>query len=91
MSTSFDDLREDFAAAFKAVEAQGETTTRAIASIFEEQRKLWADNASLRDELHAVANRVETLTRARLTEPAEVAERLTAQETHRKWHEREGR
>jgi hypothetical protein len=38
--------------------------------------QLWADNAELRDELHALANRVETLTRARLTEPAEVAERM---------------
>jgi len=41
-----------------------------------EIKRLWADNAALRDDLHALANRVETLTRARLTEPAEVAERM---------------
>ena len=34
---------------------------------------LWADNAELRDELHAVANRLENLTRAITTSPAEVA------------------
>jgi hypothetical protein len=74
--SDFDSLREDFAAAFQAIEHSGETTTRAIASIFEEQRKLWADNAALRDDLHALANRVETLTRAHLTEPAETAARM---------------
>jgi hypothetical protein len=42
----------------------------------DEVKRLWADNAELRDELHALANRVEALTRARLTEPAEVAERM---------------
>jgi hypothetical protein len=61
--SDFDSLRDDFAAAFKAVEYQGEATTRAIASIFEEQRKLWADNAELRDEIHALANRIEANTR----------------------------
>jgi hypothetical protein len=40
----------------------------------DEIKALWKDNAELRDELHALANRVETLTRARLTEPTEVAE-----------------
>jgi non-ribosomal peptide synthetase component F len=42
----------------------------------DEVKRLWADNAELRAELHALANRVETLTRARLTEPAETAARM---------------
>jgi uncharacterized coiled-coil protein SlyX len=43
----------------------------------EQVAALWADNAALRDELHAVANRLENLTRAITTEPTEVAERIT--------------
>ena len=38
--------------------------------------ELWRDRAALRDEVHAVANRVESLTRALTTEPAEVAARI---------------
>lgn len=38
--------------------------------------KLWDDRAELRDELHALANRVESLTRAVTTEPAEVAAKI---------------
>lgn len=40
-----------------------------------EIKRLWADNAELRDELHAVSNRLENLTRAVTTAPAEVAQR----------------
>lgn len=61
--SDFDSLREDFARAFRAIEDNGETTRRAIESIFEEQRKLWADQAELRDDLHALANRIEANTR----------------------------
>lgn len=47
-----------------------------------EIEELWKDQADLRDEVNAnvtaLGNRVESLTRARLTEPAEVAERLSA-------------
>lgn len=87
MTNSFDDLRGDFAAAFQAIEHSGEATTRAIASIFEEQRRLWADNAELRDELHAVANRLENLTRAITTEPAEVAQMVVNHELRRREQE----
>jgi cytochrome c556 len=38
-----------------------------------EIRKLWDDQAELRDEINAVANRVESLTRAVMADPAEVA------------------
>ena len=85
--SDFDSLRGDFAAAFEAIEHSGEATTRAIASIFEEQRRLWADNAELRDELHAVANRLENLTRAITTEPAEVAQMVVNHELRRREQE----
>jgi cytochrome c556 len=38
--------------------------------------EIWQDMAELRDELHAVANRVETLTRAVIADPAEVAQAI---------------
>lgn len=37
---------------------------------------LWADSAERRDELHAVSNRLESLTVAVTTDPAEVAEKI---------------
>jgi hypothetical protein len=47
-----------------------ETNTRSVetlgrwhALLGEETIKLWQDNAALRDEMHALANRVESLTR----------------------------
>lgn len=49
------------------------TWQRCFEAYQDEIGRLWADNAELRDELHAVANRVETLTRALTTAPAEVA------------------
>jgi uncharacterized coiled-coil protein SlyX len=42
----------------------------------EQVAALWADNAALRDELHAVANRLENLTRAIMADPAHVPESL---------------
>ena len=44
---------------------------------------VWQDNANLRDELHAVANRVETLTRAMMIDAGEVAEKMIATHTLR--------
>jgi hypothetical protein len=41
----------------------------------DETAKLWQELGELRDELLAVANRVENLTRAVTTSPAEVARR----------------
>ena len=83
--SDFDSLREDLpeyvGSILKALESQrdlNEAWTRLFEAYSDEIASLWKDNAALRDELHAVANRVESLTRARLTEPAEVAERLSA-------------
>ena len=41
-----------------------------------QHKEVWSDIAALRDELHAVANRLENLTKAITTEPAEVAARI---------------
>ena len=38
--------------------------TRAFEQVTAQVLELWQDNADLRDELHAVANRLEALTRA---------------------------
>jgi len=81
--SDFGSLREDVPAyvgpILKALESQrdlNEAWTRLFEAYSDEIASLWKDNAALRDELHAVANRVESLTRARLTEPAEVAEAM---------------
>ena len=86
--SDFDSLREDVpeyvGSILKALESQrdlNEAWTRLFEAYSDEIASLWKDNAALRDELHAVANRVESLTRARLTEPAEVAERMVRPST----------
>lgn len=59
-----------------ALESQrtlNETWERMFKAYMDELERVWADNAELRDELHAVANRVESLTRAVMADPAEVA------------------
>jgi len=73
---TFETLERDLLSIMDSVNEWGKTTNRYAAAVNEQVAKLWEDNAELRDELHALANRVEALTRARLTEPAEVAERI---------------
>jgi molecular chaperone GrpE (heat shock protein) len=72
----FDSLREDFAGAFTAIERMSDAQRRHNNVQADETAKLWQEIAELRDELLAVANRVENLTRAVTTAPAEVAERM---------------
>ena len=76
MSATFEDLREDFARTFEAIGHHTKAQQRLNEALMDENAKLWEDVSVLRDELHALANRVEALTRARLTEPAEVAEAM---------------
>jgi cytochrome c556 len=50
-----------------ALESQGrlnDSFTRAFETFTDALEDVWQDNADLRDELHALANRVEALTRA---------------------------
>jgi ABC-type transporter Mla subunit MlaD len=81
--SDFEDFRESIARTLESVVANGEATTRFAEEAEREIARVWADNAALRDELHALANRVETLTRAHLTEPAEVAYSVNARRFHR--------
>ena len=71
--TDFDSLRADIAACSKAIDGY---TSTAVHHLLEQSRqidRLWEDNAELRDELHALANRHEALTR---TVTAKYAERI---------------
>jgi cytochrome c556 len=74
--SDFDSLREDFAQAFDAINSQSQAVNRFCTSTAVEIDKLWDDNAELRDELHAVANRLEALTAFVTSNPAEVAARI---------------
>jgi cytochrome c556 len=71
--SDFTELREDFAGLAKALDSYSATTVRNLLEQSRQIDKLWTDNAELRDELHGVANRLENLTRAVTTDPAEVA------------------
>ena len=62
--TDFDSLREDIAGIFDSVVRHSEAQNRLHDAVLVQVDRLWQDNAELRDELHALANRVESLTRA---------------------------
>jgi long-subunit fatty acid transport protein len=70
---SFDDLRGDILGVIQSMGAAHQAQQKLDEAMAADLARLWADNAELRDELHAVANRLEALTRAITTEPAEVA------------------
>jgi hypothetical protein len=74
--SEYESLREDIATVAESLAHYSLAVGRATGMHDVAIRKLWEGQAELRDDLHALANRVETLTRARLTEPAEVAERM---------------
>jgi len=74
--SEYESLREDMAGMATAV---GNYHALVRGHLLEQSRqidKLWKDNAALRDELHAVANRLESLTRYATTDPAEVAAKI---------------
>ena len=74
--SEFESLRDDIAAIGKALYGYSATAVHHLLEQSTQIDRLWADNAELRDELHALANRVEALTRARLAEPTEVAAKI---------------
>src|SRR5690348_838677 len=85
--SDFDSLREDMEngplapimgliSAIEAGQKTDETLGKWLKECSDEIVSLWADNAALRDELHAVANRVESLTRAVLADPHDVAAKM---------------
>lgn len=76
--SDFDSLRDDIGALAKTISKSRQMT---VGHLLEQSRqidKLWTDNAELRDELHAVANRVENLTRAFTIDAAEVAQKIVS-------------
>ena len=59
------DLLGDVLDALKAQRDLSHSILRSVETVMAKHLELWQDNADLRDELHALANRVEALTRTR--------------------------
>jgi hypothetical protein len=74
--SDFDSLREDIAQIGKSIRHHADAQGRANAALAVEIDKLWDDNAAIRDDLHAVANRLEALTAFVTSNPAEVAAKI---------------
>jgi uncharacterized protein YaaN involved in tellurite resistance len=73
--SEYESLRTEIERMATSYVAYAEAVDRYAAVVNEQVAALWADNAELRDELHAVSNRLENLTRYIVTAPAEVAQR----------------
>jgi hypothetical protein len=71
--SEYESLRHDIGAVAKAVDDYSDVAIRHLLDQSTQIDRLWADNAELRDELHAVANRLQNLTAFVTASPAEVA------------------
>ena len=74
--SDFDSLHEDLTEFGKALNRRHDVT---VSHLLEQSRqidKLWDDNAELRDEINALANRLEALTSFVVADPAEVAAKI---------------
>ena len=80
MTADFDSLREDFARTFEAIERQTAAQTRFAELVTDDNGRQWQAIADLRDDLHALANRVESLTQAVMADPCEVTEAVIRRE-----------
>ena len=58
------DVLGDVLTVLESQKALNQTVARAFEKVTDQVLELWQDNADLRDELHALINRVEALTRA---------------------------
>ena len=58
------DLFGDVCEALEAQRGLSHSILRSVEQLMAKHLELWQDNADLRDELHALANRVEKLTQA---------------------------
>jgi long-subunit fatty acid transport protein len=72
-TNSFDDLRGDILGVLTSMGAAHNAQQKLDEAMAADIQRLWADQAEIRDEIHAVANRVEALTRGLTAAPAEVA------------------
>jgi hypothetical protein len=75
-ANSFDDLRGDIMGVLTSMTDTFAAQRKLDEALFAEIDRLWRDNATLRDDLHALANRLEALTNFVVTDPAEVAEKM---------------
>lgn len=66
-ANSFDDLRADLAGVLDGFQVLSKTQLQLNDAFADELDKLWQDNAALRDEVHALANRLEALTQSAAT------------------------
>lgn len=89
--SEYTELQDAILTAMDAVIANGKAVNRYADVVNEQVAQLWADNAELRDELHAVANRVESLTRGLLADPAEVAQAIVNDANRNRLHALTGR
>ena len=74
--TDYDDLRSDLHEAVAAMSSYAAAVNRKEDAVTVELERLWTDNAELRDEVLALANRLEALTHFVTTSPAEVAAKI---------------
>jgi len=74
--SEYEALRKNIEDVGEAVASYARTVNTHVDAIRICTDQLWADNAELRDEINAVANRVENLTRAVMADPAEVAQAI---------------
>jgi predicted translin family RNA/ssDNA-binding protein len=74
--SEYESLREDIIEVADSLARYSSAVGKATGSHDLAIRNIWSDLAELRDELHAVANRLENLTRAIMADPAHVPESL---------------
>jgi len=73
---SFDELRGDIMGVMQSMAAAHNAQQKLDEAMAADMARLWADNEAIRDELYAVANRVERLTAYVVSDPAEVAAKI---------------
>ena len=76
MSKEFDTLLETLLRSEKAQNDHNAAVGRYCDENTRQHGELWADVGELRDELHALANRLEALTNFVVSDPAEVAAKI---------------
>lgn len=72
----YESLRKDIELVALSVAGYTGAVNRHGEAVDDQLAMLWQDNAELRDEIHAVSNRLENLTRAVVASPAEVAAKI---------------
>jgi ABC-type transporter Mla subunit MlaD len=82
--SEYESLREDIGLVAASLASYSRAVSTHADAVDATVADVWSDIAALRDELHAVANRLENLTRAITTEPAEVAQMVVNNEQMRR-------